>query len=112
MAYSSEFELQYGHRMFWATTTLLLIAAGLFCVAAGYWLFCESPALRRSVTIRRLFWGNIVPGALLALFGTGLVTVQTRSLLAHRPDVRRHAPAAQDTSWPKLSPRQTRDSSV
>jgi hypothetical protein len=46
-----------------------------------------------------VFLMNIVPGALLALFGTVLLTTEARAMVSHRPVVEHHQPAAEDTSW-------------
>jgi hypothetical protein len=80
---------------------LFLASLGATCIYAGYRLFCDLPALQaRPNGNRAAIWlMNVVPGLMLALFGTALVTTQTCAMLLPRPAVRRHAPAAEGTSW-------------
>jgi hypothetical protein len=82
--------------------TLILAALGIVCIAVGYRLFCGLPALRPQHRTPRaaVFMLNILPGALLALFGAGLVTVQARTLLSKHPEIHQHEPATQETGWP------------
>lgn len=86
--------------MLWIAT-LTLMAIGLILIAAGYRLFCELPRLRPGNRYISVFFLNIIPGALLALFGAALVTVQAQTLLAHKPAIHRRQPATQDTVWPR-----------
>jgi hypothetical protein len=82
--------------------SFLLSAVGTTCIYAGYWLFCDLPAMSgRGSRVNRaaVFLLNIVPGALLALSGAALLTTEARGILSHRPAVQRHAPAAEGTSW-------------
>jgi hypothetical protein len=85
--------------------TLILAALGIICIAVGYRLFCGLPALRRQHRTPRaaLFVLNILPGALLALFGAGLFTVQARTLLSKHPGIHQHEHATQETGWPHTS---------
>jgi hypothetical protein len=48
---------------------------------------------------------NILPGALLALSGTALLTTEARGILSHRPAMHRDAPPAEGTSWHPRSPK-------
>jgi hypothetical protein len=77
---------------------LLLAAFGLICIVVGYRLFCGLPA--RQYPRATVLVLNILPGALLALFGAGLFTTQARAMFAHRPATHRAAPSEQDTAWP------------
>ena len=82
--------------------TLFFMAVGLMCIYAGYKLFCGLPAIHRQgarASRTSVFLLNIIPGALLALAGTGLLAAQTRGLLSHRPAVHRHGPAEEGASW-------------
>jgi hypothetical protein len=82
--------------------TLILAAVGIACIYTGYRLFCCLPALNnRTVPTNRaaVFLMNVVPGALLALFGAVLLTTQARAMVAHRPVIQRRQPAAEGTSW-------------
>jgi hypothetical protein len=74
---------------------LLLTALGLICILAGYRLFCGLPA--RHYSQLTVFTLNILPGALLALFGAGLLTAQARALVVHHPPTHRVA-------WPQPNP--------
>jgi hypothetical protein len=78
--------------------TLILAAFGLACIYAGYRLFCGLPSMNK-YTRPAVFLMNVVPGALLALFGTFLITTQARAMVSHRPAIQRHQPAAEGTSW-------------
>jgi hypothetical protein len=91
------------NRMLW-TATLILMALGLICICVGYRLFCELPRLRPGSRYISVFFLNIFPGALLALFGAALVTSQAQTLLAHRPAIHKYRPATQDTAWPQPAP--------
>jgi len=77
---------------------LLLAALGLICIFVGYRLFCGLPS--RQYPRATVFVLDILPGAVLALFGAGLFTTQARAMFAHRPSMHRVAPAEQDTAWP------------
>ncbi len=72
---------------------LLLTSLGIACICAGYKLFCGLPALNRQTT-RTSRGGvlllNIIPGILLALIGTSLLTAQAHGILSHRPSIERH----------------------
>ena len=63
---------------------LLLTSLGIACIYAGYKLFCGLPALNGETT-RATRSGvlllNIIPGILLALIGTGLLTAQAHGIL-------------------------------
>jgi hypothetical protein len=82
--------------------SLFLAALGATCIYAGYKLFCDLPAMGASRAA--VFLLNIVPGALLALSGTALLTSEARGMLSHRPAIRRDAPPAEGTSWHPLRP--------
>jgi len=85
--------------------TLFLTGLGLFCIFLGYRLFCGLPAMnglrasRSSVILL-----NVVPGALLALFGAGLLTAEVRGVISHRPPISYHQPAA-GTAWHRVQSR-------
>jgi hypothetical protein len=83
--------------------SLFLAAVGATCIYAGYKLFCDLPAMGASRAA--VFVLNIVPGALLALSGTALLTTEARGMLSHRAAIRREAPPAEGTSWHPLRPK-------
>jgi hypothetical protein len=87
--------------------TLILAGVGAACIYAGYRLFCGLPAMKRVGQTNRagVFLMNMVPGALLALFGTVLLTTEARAMVSHRPALERHQPATEGTSWHSTSPR-------
>ncbi len=79
---------------------------GATCIYAGYQLFCGLPALNGHLngqgprmTRAGVLLLNVVPGALLALLGTGILTAEVRGIVTHRPAFQRHIPAAEGTSW-------------
>ena len=81
---------------------LLITGLGVACIFAGYRLFCGLPALRGQApgTSRTAVWlMNVVPGALLALLGTGLLAAEARSLTSHRPAIQRRQPPAEGVGW-------------
>jgi hypothetical protein len=83
-------------------TALFLAALGATCIFAGYRLFCDLPALterRRSAGRASVLLMNVIPGLLLAVFGTALVTTQLRDVFAPRAVIRHRAPATEGTSW-------------
>ena len=82
--------------------TLLLAGLGAVCIYFGYRLFCDLPVLRRQgaqPTRAAVILLNIVPGALLALFGAALFTTEARGMLAPRPGTRYQVPSTEGTSW-------------
>ena len=82
--------------------SLFLAAVGATCIYAGYKLFCDLPVVSAHgprASRAAVFLLNILPGALLALSGTALLTTEARGMLTHRPAMQRHAPAAEGTSW-------------
>jgi hypothetical protein len=80
---------------------MLLVAwAGLTCIWLGYKLFCGLPAISvdgPQASRSSVFLMNVVPGALLALVGSGLLTADARVLTHHSN--RSHTPAGQGASW-------------
>ena len=80
---------------------LLLTSLGVACIYAGYKLFCGLPALNgetaRATRIGVLLL-NIIPGILLALIGTGLLTAEAHGILSHRASVGHHQ-SPEGTSW-------------
>ena len=75
---------------------LLFAALGALCMFAGYRLFCDLPILR--ILGSRRNWAalillNIVPGAVLALFGAALFVTEARAMVNHRPDIHSTSPA-------------------
>ncbi len=80
-------------------------AIGVACIYAGYRLFCGLPALRTapadpaSVVLR-----NMLPGALLAVTGAALLTVQAQAVLGAHTGPRRHTPPVEGTSWHRPGP--------
>lgn len=80
---------------------LLLTSLGIACIYAGYKLFCGLPALSGETT-RATRSGvlllNIIPGILLALIGTGLLTAEAHGILSRRPSIERHQ-SPEGTSW-------------
>jgi hypothetical protein len=88
--------------------TMFLASLGAICIYAGYRLFCDLPVLRREgqrANRAAVLLVNMIPGALLALFGAALITTEARGMLTHRPAIRYQAPAAQGTSWHRENPR-------
>jgi hypothetical protein len=88
--------------------TLILAIVGAACIYAGYRLFCGLPALNnpnRPTNRLTVFLMNIVPGALLALFGTVLLTTQARAMVSHRPNVEHRLPSTEGTAWHPSSSR-------
>jgi hypothetical protein len=82
--------------------TLILAALGILCVVLGYRLFCGLPVMRGNYPASRstALLLNILPGAILALFGAGLFTAEARTLVNRHPAIQRHIPATQQTGWP------------
>ena len=81
---------------------LLLAGLGVACIYVGYQLFCGLPAIGGSVprvSRTRVFLMNIVPGALLALIGSGILTAETRNILPHRHAVIHQKPASEGVFW-------------
>ena len=79
---------------------LFLASVGTTCIYAGYRLFCDLPAVSRQgphVNRAAVFLLNIVPGVLLSVSGSALLTAEARVALSHRPAVRHYEPAADDT---------------
>ncbi len=81
---------------------ILFATVGLICIYAGYRLFCGLPAMNGSKP--RANWltvvlMNVVPGALLALVGTGLLMGQVRTVFSHPTSIPRHQPPAEGTTW-------------
>jgi hypothetical protein len=42
---------------------------------------------------------NVIPGVLLALFGTGLLMAQVHGALTHKPAVEHRHPASEGATW-------------
>jgi hypothetical protein len=88
--------------------TLFAAVIGLACICAGYQLFCGLPAMQGGQGRRgpaSIVLMNLVPGALLALFGTGILTAQALALSSHRPASLEHRlPAADGTLRPHPVP--------
>jgi hypothetical protein len=78
-----------------------LASLGATFIYAGYRLFCDLPALHERPNTNRLavVLMNVIPGLLLALVGTALVTTQARAMLLPRPAVRHNTPPTEGTSW-------------
>jgi hypothetical protein len=81
---------------------LFLTGIGLTLIYAGYKLFCELPAMAgpggTPTTFRALLL-NIVPGALLALAGVGLIASQARGFMSHRSAIHRGHTAEEGAAW-------------
>jgi hypothetical protein len=87
---------------------MLLTAIGLICIYAGYVLFCRLPAARAGRSRMRLFFLNLLPGALLALIGMSAITYQVKSVIApHRVVRQRQAPAGPDGLLRAIRPADT-----
>jgi hypothetical protein len=86
---------------------LFLTGVGIMCLYAGYKLFCGLPAINGTQTSRTsVFLLNIVPGALLALIGTGILAAEARNLVAaDRPLIHRHHSGEEGASWHRGGPR-------
>ena len=83
-------------------STLLLAGLGALCIYFGYRLFCDLPVTRvqgLGASRTTVILLNIVPGALLALFGAALFTTEARGMLTQRPAIQHQAPSAEGTSW-------------
>lgn len=83
-------------------TALFLAGIGAALIFAGYKLFCDLPALSEqgpSANRASVLMMNVIPGLLLAIFGTTLVTIQVRDVFAPRPAIRHRVPATEGTSW-------------
>jgi len=82
----------------------LLAGVGVLLIYAGYKLFCGLPHMNGSSASRTsVFLLNIVPGALLALVGTGLVA---QGIWPHKqttPLVNRHR-ASEGATWHRNKP--------
>ena len=80
---------------------LLLTSLGIACICAGYKLFCGLPALNGQTTRatrRGVLLLNIIPGILLAVIGTGLLTAEAHGILSRRPSIQRHQ-SPEGTTW-------------
>ena len=67
---------------------LLMTSLGVACIYAGYKLFCGLPALNGQTTRASrsgVLLLNVIPGILLALIGTGLLTAEAHGILSRRP---------------------------
>jgi hypothetical protein len=87
--------------------TLILAAVGAACIYAGYRLFCGLPAMNNCVRPSNraaVFLMNIVPGALLAVFGTVLLTTQARAMVSHRPVLEQHHVSPEGAAWHPTRP--------
>ena len=79
---------------------LLMAFIGLACILTGYRLFCNLPAINgemrnghpRRARLTTVLLTNVVPGALLALLGAGLLTTEIRGLFSHEPQIQRRQP--------------------
>ncbi|HVW09436.1 MAG TPA: hypothetical protein VHC90_12680 [Bryobacteraceae bacterium] len=64
---------------------MLLAVIGLACIYAGYVLFCGLPSARWGRSKLRLLALNILPGAVLASIGVGVIMFQVKSVVTpHR----------------------------
>jgi hypothetical protein len=80
---------------------LLMTSLGVACIYAGYKLFCGLPALNGQTTRASrsgVLLLNVIPGILLALIGTGLLTAEAHGILSRRPSIQRHQ-SPEGTSW-------------
>ena len=77
---------------------LFFTGLAFVCIYAGYQLFCGLPALRRAGRLGT-FVLNIIPGALLALIGMGILTAEVRSLVLHKTAVLWHRPAGEGAAF-------------
>jgi len=79
---------------------LFLTLAGLISIYAGYQLFCGLPALRtQGVTPASVLLLNIVPGALLAVGGIAILTVEARTLISHPSSIEHRQPSNEGATW-------------
>lgn len=81
---------------------LLLMGLGVACIYVGYQLFCGLPAIGGSparVSRTRVLLVNVIPGALLALIGAGILTAGTRNILPRRHAIVHQKPASEGASW-------------
>jgi len=93
--------IRIGERSKMDRFAILFAALGLICIYAGYKLFCGLPAMnggKSRANWLTVFLINVVPGALLALVGTGLLMGQVRSVFSHPASIRGHQPA-EGTTW-------------
>ncbi len=79
------------------TATWILAGLGAICIYAGYRLFFAAPAAKRQGFLPRraaLLLMNMLPGAVLTLFGAAILTTAASTLFWHRQPVIQHTPAA------------------
>jgi hypothetical protein len=77
---------------------LCMLGAAAICLREGYKLFCGIPAAG-SQSRRRVFLWNIVPGALLALLGAGLLTAGVHRIVSHDAQTQRLVPGSRGAVW-------------
>jgi hypothetical protein len=81
----------------------LLAGVGVLLIYAGYKLFCGLPHMNENTSRASVFLMNIVPGALLALVGTGLVAHGLFSHQAAPAAAHRHR-ASEGATWHRNKP--------
>lgn len=84
---------------------LLIASLGLACIYVGYKLFCGLPALRGDgpgASRAGVVLLNVIPGALLALAGAGILMADVHGATSHGAGhgsgIHRHEPAT-GASW-------------
>jgi hypothetical protein len=61
--------------------------------------------MKQPANWRTVFLLNAVPGALLALFGTGVLTAEARTVFSHSRTIHHIQPATEGTSWHHTLPK-------
>lgn len=70
--------------------TLFAVSVGAVLVGFGYKLFCCAPVRRNRSAFILL---NLLPGALMALFGMAILTIEARSVVTMIARISSHRPA-------------------
>src|ERR1035437_9581326 len=79
---------------------LFLAGIGPACICAGYKLFCGLPAMSsRRASRASVLLLNIIPGALLALIGVGILTTAVRAVASDTPPIQRHPATDEGATW-------------
>ena len=83
---------------------LCILGAAAICLHEGYKLFCGIPAAG-SQTRGRVFLWNIIPGAVLALLGAGLLTAGVHRIVSHDAQAHRSVRGSHGVVWHSASSR-------
>jgi len=77
---------------------LCILGAAAICLHEGYRLFCGIPAAGNQSRARVFLW-NIIPGAILALLGAGLLTAGVHRIVSHDAQAHRVIPSSRGALW-------------